>query len=386
MRSLLDKRLARSEPSEVLSQATKPETASSADSLKSGRLEAGLVVEGAPYPMALWSLDRRDCVFNSLAKELLGICEDEIHRHAGLYLDRIVPEDRPGFLSAWKKLRDGDTRASCGYRFRAKDGTVTRSLREISLSFPVLGKNKRGVLTLYVEERKDFKPGEAEQLFGLLPSLTHEIGNNLQALGGELELLRWSGALPVESAAIISSAIRKILNLAHDIQEYFLPSSGEIHDEDLALVLAVILRESEKDLNASGIRTEMTVQGALPKVPLNDQLVTALKTIIDFSRALLSAGGDLKIEVGPCRRDGRDTIQLNVISASCRDLPVEENSVFRPFLNLSGYRPGLSLAVAQRTFLRHSGEIVFRKEQANRGVFSVSIRVSNLSAYGDAIA
>jgi hypothetical protein len=121
-------------------------------------------------------------------------------------------------------------------------------------------------------------------------------------------------------------------------------------------------------------------------VPLNDQLVKALKTIIDVSRALLSAGGDLKIEVGPCRRDGRDTIQLNVISASCRDLPVEENSVFRPFLNLSGYRTGLSLAVAQRTLLRHSGEIVFRKEQANRGVFSVSMRVSNLSPYADAIA
>ncbi len=387
MRPLLDKRLVRSEPCEVSSQSTKLGSDSSAVSLKSARLEAGLIVEGAASPMALWNLDHRDCVFNPSARQLLGLCEDEIRRNTGLYLNRIDPEDRQGFLSAWKQLRDGDTSASCSYRFRSKDGTEVQRLREVSLSFPLSGRDRRGALTLYAEERKQFKPmGEAEQLLSLLPDLTHEIGNHLQGIGGELELLRWSGMLPAESAAIISSGIRKITNLARDVQEYCLPSTGEIHEGDVAFVMAELLRQSEQESNASGIRTEMTVQEGLSPMPLNGQLTKALKTIIDFSRALLCTGGELKIEVGSCRLDGRDAIQLNVISASGSELPVEEGSVFRPFLNFSGYRTGLSMAVAQRIVLRHSGEIVFRKVQTNSGVFSISLPVPSLPAYTHAIA
>jgi PAS domain-containing protein len=387
MRSLLEKKLMRSEPRDVLSLARKQESDSSAVPLKTARLEAGVILAGAPYPMGLWSLDRRYCVFNSLARELLGYGEDEILRHAELYLDRIHPEDRHDFLSAWKKLRDGETRASCRYRFRPKGESETRSLQEISLSFPVPGNDKKGALTLYAEERKNFKRiADAPQLRGLLRGLTHEIGNNLQAISGELELLRWSGTLPAESAAIVSSRIRQILNLAYDIQEYFFPSFGGSDDEDLASVIVEVLRKSEQEMNASGIRTEMIVQEALPKVPLDGQFAKALKTIIDFSRALLAAGGDLKIEAGACRRDGRDYIQLNVISASRGDLRLKEVSVFRPFINVFGYRPGLSMAVAQRILRRHSGEIVFRKEQANRGVFSVLMRVPDYSTHTDAIA
>ena len=88
MRSLLEKKVARSEPREVLSLALKQESDPSTVSLKAARVEAGVILDGAPYPMGLWSLDRRYCVFNSLARELLGYGEDEIRQDAELYLDR----------------------------------------------------------------------------------------------------------------------------------------------------------------------------------------------------------------------------------------------------------------------------------------------------------
>ncbi len=354
--------------------------------MKTARVDAGAIVDGTPYPMALWSLDRRYCVFNSAAKELLGYCEDEICRHAKLYLERIHPEDRSSFLSAWKKLCDGETSVSCRYRFTPKDGTEARSLKEISLSLSLPGNDEPRALTLYAEERKHFKRMvEAQQLRSLLRGLTHEIGNNLQAISGEVELLRWSGALPAESATIVSSGLRQIFDLAYDIQEYFFTLAGEIRDQDLTCVVTEVLRKSEAELNAGGIRTEMVLEGALPKIPLDGQFAKALKAIVDFSRALLSAGGELRIEAraGP---HGGDHIQLNVISVSCSDLQVEEDSVFRPFINLSGYRPGLSMAVAQQIVHRHSGKIVFRKERVNRGVFSVLMPVRDLPTRTDAIA
>jgi nitrogen-specific signal transduction histidine kinase len=55
-------------------------------------------------------------------------------------------------------------------------------------------------------------------------------------------------------------------------------------------------------------------------------------------------------------------------------LEVDEKDVFRPFSNVNGHRLGLSMAVAQQILRRHYGEIAFRKEDSNRGVFSLLIR------------
>jgi hypothetical protein len=40
------------------------------------------------------------------------------------------------------------------------------------------------------------------------------------------------------------------------------------------------------------------------------------------------------------------------------------------------------MAVAQQILKRHFGKIVFRKEQSNRGVFSLLIRVPNSALAG----
>lgn len=349
--------------------------------MKSASIEAGLLVNGTPYPAALWSLDRRFCVFNPLVNELLGYSEQEISHHPELYIDRIHPEDRAIFLLAWHKVCGGAKSASCQYRFTPKHGGEARTIRENSLLFPIPGSKVQGALTLYTEERKETeKIAEAHQLRSLLRGLSHEIGNSLQAISGELELLKWSGTLPPESAAIVSSAIMQIRALTGDVEEYFFPLSGENGNSDLPSVIAKAMHESGEKTNANAIRSKLIIKGTLPSVPLDNRLGKTLKAVIDFSCALLAGGGELKIEIGTCRRDGCHYIELNVISY-CRDaLPVEEDRVFHPFIHVGGYRPGLSMTVAQRVLWQQSGEIVFRKEQANRGVFSVLIPVPDRAA------
>jgi hypothetical protein len=140
------------------------------------------------------------------------------------------------------------------------------------------------------------------------------------------------------------------------------------------------MHECGEKTKANGIRSEMIVKGTLPSVPLDGRFGKMLKAIIDFSCALLADGGELKIEAGTCRREGRYYIELNVISCCRNALPIEEDRVFGPFINVGGYRPGLSMMVAQRVLRRQSGKIVFRKEQANRGVFSVLLPVPDRAA------
>jgi signal transduction histidine kinase len=349
-----------------------------ASRLRAGLIEAGTAIELVPSPAALWSLDRQSCFLNDDARELLGFCEHDFKQDAALWLERIHPDDRKEFLRAWKSLQAGDTRVSSHYRFQPKNRTQLVWLKEVSFLYAPSGVEKPNVWTVYLEEvmSESFFHG-ASQTRNFVRGLTHEMGNNLQAIRGELDILRFSQVIPNDSAETIYRGINQVRRLVHEIQEYLLPSSVEATTEDPASVLAEVIQSREKEMAAHGIRTGMKLKESLPKVPLDLQFGRALTNVIDFSRALLSKGGELNIEAGVCRREGENYIELNIVSSSETSLQVDESDVFRPFASVNGHRAGLSMAVAQQILKRHFGKIVFRKEQSNRGVFSLLIRVPN---------
>jgi hypothetical protein len=376
LRSLLEKRLEQYRGSSSAAGAAEDSLVSAI--LKSSGVQAGTIVEVLPIPAGIWSPDRRWCVLNKPARDDLGFSEDEIRHNPALWTERIHPADRGAFLSACQQLESGEKTVCCVYRFTPKGKLDPVKIREVAVSCPIPGSEVSGCLTFYIQEaapRARF-PG-THRLRELITGVTHEIGNNLQAISGEIELLRWSGTLPAETAQTITSGISQIRNLTQEIQEYLFPVSREPQTGDPESVLREITKSLQDELAASGIVTQVVLKEPLPKVPLDHEFGKALKKVINFSRALLPAGGELNIEARTLRHQNERYIELKVVSSSYSMLQVDENEVFRPFLKLNGYRVGLSMALAQRILRRHLGAIVFHKEQSNRGVFSVLIRVPN---------
>jgi PAS fold len=373
VRSLRGKKQLQKSPEATAPAATAEESKSL--SFLHGLIDSRVILEVIPYPVALWSLDRRSCIFNHLTRELLGFSDDEFRQNYSLWADRIHPQDRSAFTSAWAGLKAGEKKVSCEYRFLPKGQTGALRLREISVFHSSCDSEALEIWSLYTEA-----PAFEDEFAGpyplrkLLRGLTHDIGNNLQTISGELELSQWSGVLSAESAEAMARGVAQIRTLAHEIEEYIFPSTHRPRTEDPASLLTEVIQSKEKEMAAYGIRTGMIVREALPKVPLDGQFDRALRGVIDFSRALLPQGGELQIEAGVSRREGERYIELNIVSSSATSLQVNEKDVFRPFSNVNGYRLGLSMAVAQQILRRHYGEIVFRKENSNRGVFSLLIR------------
>jgi len=208
-----------------------------------------------------------------------------------------------------------------------------------------------------------------------LIGLTHEIGNHLQAIRGELDLLTLSGALPQQSSKSVAFGVQQIHKLTREITEYLSPPPLQLRAEDLAVVLAEVIRISERELAEHGIRMTVVVKEPLPRLQLDGQFRSALKRVLEFSCALLPEGGELKIEAGLHWMEGDRYVELSLINASPTYLNVPSNDVFRPFLKVNDCRVGLSMAVARQILRRHFGKIAFRQEHRDRGVFSILIKV-----------
>src|SRR5215468_375522 len=86
-----------------------------------GLIDVSVILEVIPYPVALWSLDRRSCIFNHPTRELLGFSDDDFIKNGSLWMDHVHPQDQDVFASAWRKLQAGEKKIGCRYRFFPKN-------------------------------------------------------------------------------------------------------------------------------------------------------------------------------------------------------------------------------------------------------------------------
>jgi hypothetical protein len=170
----------------------------------------GALLEFFPCAAALWSVDRSQCVFNSAMKTLVGYREDDFCADEALWLRRIEPRDREVFLSSWKTLQKGQAKISCRYRF-TPPGRLSIDVEETAMPVPPGQTGASAVLSLY-----QTKAG-ARRDDAAIHCLAHHMGNSLQAIRGEVDLLHLVGALPQRSFDNITLGIDQVNDLLREI-------------------------------------------------------------------------------------------------------------------------------------------------------------------------
>ena len=178
-------------------------------------LPANAVLEFHCGPTALWNEDRTQCLFNRPMRELLGFCENDFSAAKALWLARVDASDRERLLSSWRNLQIGAEPMVCRYRFMPLGGALALELEETALRFAVGPAGTSVFLSRYTagqERRNVHDPSPVH-------SLVHKIGNGLQTVRGEVDLLRLFGGLPQRSFDSITQGIESIHSLVAQIDD-----------------------------------------------------------------------------------------------------------------------------------------------------------------------
>ena len=335
-----------------------------------------------PHPAALWTRGRESCVFNVAARSFFGSSERDATPGA-LWLERIHPQDRNQFRSALDRLYKGAVTVRIDYRFYPQSQPEPIYLTELSSLYDC-GGGSVATWSIYSEAVSSSPPDDAaerKRLRDLLLGLNHDVSNHLQVIKGEVSLLEIDGRISEETANTVNYGVTNIKKLLFEMGEFLSPSPLELNMENPAVVFAEVLRESEKELAEHHIRLSFVLQEPLPALPMGRQFRNALREVIQFSCALLPEGGEVKIETRFITTERGRELEILVVNASPSKLGIKEVDVFRPFLNINGRRVGLSMAVAREILRRHSGKIVFRREERNRGVFSIRLKMPSTEEF-----
>jgi signal transduction histidine kinase len=277
--------------------------------------------------------------------------------------------------TAWRRIENGEPNSSCRYRFFLERQDAEIQMQEYLFSSSGLTRPSEAVWSVYCEDRSTGEEVlERTHVRDLVGGLTHEIGNSLQAIRGEVDFLKLGGTLPQKSADAISLGIEQIRSLAWEANEYLSPFTLDQRWEDSESVINEVIQSRQLQLAQRGIHVSAVFNRPLPALSLGPQFRGALERVIDFSSTILPEGGALRVEVRPRPINDSQYVELRVINVSPTQLEVEENEVFRPYLKVNGRRVGLTMSMARQILRRHFGNISFRKEQRNRGVFSILIK------------
>jgi signal transduction histidine kinase len=339
-----------------------------------GARQEHALLDTLPHPATLWRPGRERGLLNAAARELLGFGAREVTGTA--WLDRVHSQDRAEYCRLLEQVFSGGGPARVDYRFhrggRAEPVGITELISVGDAATGELGES----WSVYAPALPVLADSaETWRLRELLFGLNHEVNNNLQAIKGEVALLRIAGKISEQTCNAVNTGLANIKKLLLEMGEYLSPSPLDLNLENPASVFAEVLRESEKELAQQQIRINFIMQEPLPALPMGRQIRNALREVIQFSCALLPMGGEVGIETGLISTERGREMEIRVINASATELGIDEIDVFRPFLNINGRRIGLSMAVAREILRRHSGKIVFCREQRNRAVFSIRLQM-----------
>ena len=257
------------------------------------------------------------------------------------------------------------------------------SKREISLTYPdprtlELKTIPMGEYTLvFIRDvsaertrgEEELRAGATRAVRELASGAAHEIGNPLNAISLDLQILRrdYPGN---ESMSECIHQVARLDGILKGFLQALRPSRPNLMAGSVAEPLTSCLASLKNQFEDRAISVTVDIQTALPQIALDrDQLEQVFFNLIKNALEAVKDGGKIALEIGA---DDNDVV--TTITDSGAGIPAEQLvHLFEPYRTTKEHGTGLGLMISQRIVRDHGGTISVESEPGRGTTFTVRL-------------
>ena len=253
------------------------------------------------------------------------------------------------------------------------------SLREFEITYPEhriievkrVGRiiKLRDVTEKRAMEADAVESGRADAVGEMAASMAHEIGNPLNALSLNLQLLKRKYPEEVD-LAVAQKELSRLNGIIREFLGAFRPAKAQLAPGSVADPLKDALAALKNVFEDRRIRVALDLPGTLPAVAVDrGQMEQVFFNLMKNALEAMKDGGELAIEI--VHDDTSVSVGFRDSGSGMSDEALAR--LFEPFRTTKKKGTGLGLMISRRIVAAHGGEIAVSSEEGRGTTFTVKL-------------
>ena len=253
------------------------------------------------------------------------------------------------------------------------------SVRELEITYPEhriievkrVGRiiKLRDVTEKRAREADAVESGRADAVGEMAASMAHEIGNPLNALSLNLQLLKRKYPDEVD-LAVAQKELTRLNGIIREFLGAFRPAKAQLAPGSAADPLKDALAALKNVFEDRRIRVALDLPGTLPAVAVDrGQMEQVFFNLMKNALEAMKDGGELAIEI--VHDDTSVSVSFRDSGSGMSDEALAR--LFEPFRTTKRKGPGLGLMISRRIVAAHGGEIAVSSEEGRGTTFTVKL-------------
>ncbi|MBP3406095.1 MAG: PAS domain-containing protein [Kiritimatiellae bacterium] len=253
------------------------------------------------------------------------------------------------------------------------------SVRELEITYPEhriievkrVGRivKLRDVTEKRAREADAVESGRADAVGEMAASMAHEIGNPLNALSLNLQLLKRKYPDEVD-LAVAQKELSRLNGIIREFLGAFRPAKAQLAPGSVADPLKDALAALKNVFEDRRIRVALDLPGTLPAVAVDrGQMEQVFFNLMKNALEAMKDGGELAIEI--VHDDTSVSVSFRDSGSGMSDEALAR--LFEPFRTTKKKGTGLGLMISRRIVAAHGGEIAVSSEEGRGTTFTVKL-------------